>query len=143
MKNIIYLLFFIISISGFAQSSNIANDELFLNYEKEYLKYLSSIDTHALKILDEAEGSFYSKFRDAKAHKSFKKSKDPLKWLNKNISKTHFANSVEAQNVFENLMALKNKLDYEGKASSELLDELVKKYDSALIWKTLKSRLPK
>lgn len=142
MKNIIYLLFLMISANVFAQS-NIVNDELFLKYETEYLKFLKSRSAQDLLSLDNAEGSFYKKFKDAKALKSFKKNKDQAKWLQKNLSKTNFASVNEAQTSYADLISLKNKFEEDGKLSLQLLDELVKKYDPALIWSTLKSRLPK
>ncbi|KAA5533930.1 hypothetical protein [Paenimyroides baculatum] len=142
MKNIIYILFLIVSTNTFAQSE-IVNDELFLKYEKEYLRYLNSRDAQYLQKLDEDEASFYKMFKEPKAVRSFKKNKDPLKWLEKNISKTNFTNAVQAKNNYNDLIVLKNKLNNEGKLAVELLNDLVKKYDAALIWKTLKSRLPK
>lgn len=143
MKNIIYLIFLIVSTSGFAQSSTIVNDELFLKYEKEYLKYLNNRDNQELQKLDKAEGAFYLMFKDQKGIKSFKKNKDQIKWLGKNLSKTNFSSVSEAQTSYADLYSMKQKQIEQGRSSSELLDELVKKYDPALIWKTLKSRLPK
>lgn len=143
MKNIIYLIFLIISTCGFAQSSAIVNDDLFLKYEQEYLKYLNSRDNQELQKLDNAEASFYLMFKDQKGIKSFKKNKDQIKWLGKNLSKTNFSSVSEAQISYTDLYNMKQKQIEQGRASSELLDELVKKYDPALIWETLKSRLQK
>lgn len=143
MKNIIYLIFLIISTCGFAQSSAIVNDDLFLKYEQEYLKYLNSRDNQELQKLDNAEASFYLMFKDQKGIKSFKKNKDQIKWLGKNLSKTNFSSVSEAQISYTDLYNMKQKQIEQGRASSELLDELVKKYDPALIWETLKSRLEK
>lgn len=140
MKNIIYLIFLIISTSGFAQSSTIVNDNLFLKYEQEYLKYLNNRDNQELQKLDKAENSFYSMFKDQKSVKSFKKSKDQIKWLGKNLSKTNFSSVSEAQTTYTDLYNMKQKQIEQGRVYSELLDELVKKYDPALIWETLKSR---
>lgn len=143
MKNIIYLIFLIISTCGFAQSSAIVNDDLFLKYEQEYLKYLNSRDNQELQKLDNAEASFYLMFKDQKGIKSFKKNKDQIKWLGKNLSKTNFSSVSEAQISYTDLYNMKQKQIEQGRASSELLDELVKKYDPALIWENLKSRLQK
>jgi len=142
MKNIIYILFLIVSTNVFAQSE-IVNDELFLKYEKEYLRYVNSRDAQELQKLDKAEGAFYLMFKDQKGLKSFKKNKDQIKWLGKNLSKTNFSSVSEAQTSYSDLFSMKQQQMEKGRASSELLDELVKKYDPALIWKTLKSRLPK
>ena len=142
MKNIIYILFLIVSTNVFAQSE-IVNDELFLKYEKEYLRYINSRDAQELQKLDKAEGAFYLMFKDQKGLKSFKKNKDQIKWLGKNLSKTNFSSVSEAQTAYSDLFSMKQQQIEKGRASSELLDELVKKYDPTLIWKTLKSRLPK
>lgn len=141
MKNIIYLIFLVISTSGFAQTSTIVNDELFLKYEKEYLNYLVETDPKELQILDQAEISFYKMFNDVKDIKKFRKSKDQEKWLQKHITKTKFANVNEAQKTYSDLVVLKEKLHNRGALSLDLLDQLLKKYEPELIWETLKTRI--
>lgn len=140
MKNLLYILLLIVPANLSAQSG-IVNDELYLKYEAEYLKYTNSISAEELKTLDQLDGYFYSKFKDAKALKSFNKHKDPIKWLEKNFTKTNFSNQNEALKAYSTLSASKQSLDVRGQLTSELLKELVKKYDPALIWKTLSARL--
>lgn len=140
MKNIIYLLFLIVSTNVFAQSE-IVNDELYLKYEKEYLKYLVETDSNELQILDQSDISFYRMFNDVKDIKKFRKSKDQEKWLQKNINKTKFANVNEAQKTYSDLVVLKEKLHNRGALSLDLLDQLLKKYEPELIWETLKTRI--
>lgn len=139
IKNIIYLLLLVISNNVYSQSS-IVNDELYLKYEKEYFKYLDSMDTQELQKIDEVEAAFYKMFKDGKALKSFEKNKDQMRWLEKNFSKTKFSNAKEAQENYSDLFSMKQKQIEQGKVFSELLDELVKKYEPSLIWNTLKSR---
>ncbi|WCM41131.1 hypothetical protein MG290_09190 [Flavobacterium sp. CBA20B-1] len=142
MKNIIYIIFLIVSANGFAQSG-IANDQLFLKYEAAYLTYLNNIDSQELKKLDEDESTFYKMFISPKAIKSFKKQKDQSKWLQKNLSKTHYKSVLEAQEAYNNIVTVRNKANDESKMFTELLEELLKKYDSKLIWKTLTERMDK
>lgn len=141
MKSIIYLIFLVISASGFAQSSTIVNDELFLKYEKEYLNYLNNIDSSELQTLDKAEASFYNMFNDVKDIAKFIKNKNQENWLQRNVSKTKYTDVSEAQKAYSDLMVLKQKLHNEGALSRDLLDQLVKKYEPELIWETLKSRI--
>lgn len=139
IKNIIYLLLLVVSNNVYSQSS-IIYDELYLKYEKEYFKYLKSMDIQELQKIDEAEGAFYKMFKDGKALKSFDKNKDQIKWLEKNLSKTKFLTVKDAQTSYFDLFRMKQKQIEQVRVFSELLGELVKKYEPALIWNTLKSR---
>ncbi|UUV22251.1 hypothetical protein [Paenimyroides aestuarii] len=142
MKNIICIIFLIVSANGFAQSG-IANDQLFLKYEAAYLTYLNNTDAQVLKKLDDDESTFYKMFISPKAIKSFKKQKNQSKWLEKNLSKTHYKSVMEAQEAYNGIVTAKNKMNDDSKIFTELLDELLKKYDSKLIWKTLTERMDK
>ena len=142
MKHILYIILLIFSSSVFAQSS-IVTDELYLKYEKAYTNYHNSRDFQEYQKLDKMDGDFYKSFNNAKALNSYRKSKDPLKWLQKNLSKTTFSNIDEAHKLYNDILAIRQKLESEAMVHIELFNQLLKKYDSEIIWNTLKARLPK
>jgi len=122
--------------------SDIVNDKLYLNYEKEYLNYVNTRgEIVELQSLDKMESDFYNNFKDSKSKKKFLKSKDQNKWLENNYSRTLFVNAASAQNLFESITTLRLKNTAAAAGYMQLLEELLKKYDSKLIWETLKSRL--
>jgi len=142
MKNIFYILLLICSTNVFAQSG-IVTDELFLKYEKAYTEYVNSRKATNFQNLDKMESDFYKSFKDIKALKSFQKSKKPAQWLEKNISKLTYSTVAEAVKSYNDISDIKEQNLADAKVHTDLLDQLLKKYDKQIIWDALKSRLPK
>jgi len=140
MKSIIYIIILIFSTGLYAQSA-IETDELFLKYEKEYVN--SSERMNYGRDYENAITSFQSKFSDQKNSKAFAKSKNKERWLERNFSKTAFNSANEALDSYAKINQAKENLDRANNKLGDLHKELSKKYDVALIWETLQSRLKK
>ena len=140
MKSIIYIIILIFSTGLYAQSA-IETDELFLKYEKEYVN--SSERINYGRDYENAITSFQSKFSDQKNSKAFANSKNKERWLERNFSKIAFNSADEALDSYARLNQAKENLDRANNKLGDLHKELSKKYDVALIWETLQSRLKK
>lgn len=141
MKNIFYIVLLVVSAKMYSQQNNdITKDELYLKYENAYLN-INNQGARALGNLDEVSSEFYNKFQNPKVLESFSKSKDKMKWLNKNSNKTLFTNAQEALNSYTNFMNLKESYTKNTIVLTDLLNQLKLKYDGLLIWNTLKSRI--
>lgn len=140
MKNIIFCLLFVFSTSAFCQDTNIKNDELFLQYVTEYVKYTKN-RTSSEK-LEQVLNSFNSKLGgNQKVLKSFEKAEDKNLWLKKNYRKTMFKDLNEAQTIYSKHLEIQFQSDNEVKELMRLNDELLKKYDSLVIWEALKEKI--
>lgn len=140
MKNILSAVLLIFSMNIYSQNISIENDELYQQFEKEYKKIsLNSTPND----LDLRISSFNSKLGDKKNSSKFYKSKDKEQWLTKNVSKTKFISSQEAIADFNKINSLEAEQALIGQEARKLREELIKRYDSKLVWETLKSRLAK
>jgi glucosamine 6-phosphate synthetase-like amidotransferase/phosphosugar isomerase protein len=140
MKNIIFCLLFVFSTSAFCQDANIKNDELFLQYVTEYVNY--SKNRSPSEKLEQALISFNSKLgNNHKTLKSFEKAEDKNLWLKKNYRKTMFKDLNEAQTIYTKYLEIQFQFDNEAKELMRLNNELLKKYDSLVIWQALKEKL--
>ena len=139
MKNIICFILFVATSTVYSQNS-IAEDNLYLQYEAAYIKFSTDVSP-SISNLDKIANEFYSKLTDEKALIAFNKSKDKVKWLNKNIKKTSFLDAQEAIFLYSSMKDLEGYHDEQGKELRRLLSELKKKYNGVIIWETLKSRL--
>ena len=101
IKNIICLALLMISANAFSQSKSIANDELYLKYEKAYVNYTSEV-APILHDLDNITRDFYNRM-EGKTLENFYKSKDKVKWLNRNIKKTTFKDVNEALFLYDSI----------------------------------------
>lgn|SRR5690554_810629 len=139
MKSILYITLFMFSSNLFAQQ-DIASDPLFLEYEKEYMKYTNSFDANELQQLDQMIAEFYSKFNDSKAIRNYQRNKDQRRWLQRNISKTSFENVASAHALYDAILSIQNANEERSREFVQLQNQLLKKYDGTLIWNTLRSR---
>ena len=137
MKNLIYIFLLIASTNLYAQGG-IENDELFLKYEQEYMNMLNA--SHGA-VYEQAATTFYAKFNSDKEKAKFFKTTDKDRWLTKNVSKTKFSSASEAVSAYTTLVNAKTALDNSSKTVEDLRNELIKKYDADLLWKTLKARI--
>ncbi|SEH99334.1 hypothetical protein SAMN02927937_02604 [Paenimyroides aquimaris] len=137
MKKLIYIIILMASLNIYAQNA-IETDELFLKYEQEYLKAVSSEDGRNYEL---ANKNFNSKFNDYKQRNKFQKSKDKERWLSKNFSKTEFSSADEALQTYKDMVELSTLIKDRNNAIQEIRNELLKKYDETLIWETLQARL--
>lgn len=141
IKNIICLALLMISANAFSQSKSIANDELYLKYEKAYVNYTSEV-APILHDLDNITRDFYNRM-EGKTLENFYKSNDKVKWLNRNIKKTTFKDVNEALFLYDSIEQYKSFQDEKSKELNNLLDQLLSKYDRDTIYFTLKDRLLK
>ena len=140
MKNIIFCLLFVFSTSAFCQDSNIKNDKLFLQYVNEYLNY-NNIRSSSEE-LEHALNDFNSKLgNNHKTLKSFEKAENKNLWLKKNYRKTMFKDLNEAQTIYTKYLEIQFQFDNDAKELMRLNNELLKKYDSLVIWQALKEKL--
>lgn len=140
MKNIIFCLLFVFSTNAFCQDTNIKNDELFLQYVTEYVKYTKNRTSSEKQ--EQALISFNSKLgNNHKILKSFEKAEDKNLWLKKNYKKTMFKDLNEAQTIYSKHLEIQFQSDNEAKELMRLNDELLKKYDSLVIWEALKEKI--
>lgn len=136
MKNIIYVVFLLVTINGFAQST-IEQDALFLKYEQEYLKMGTSNHGRNYEL---ANKNFYSNFADHKDRNKFIKNSNKENWLNKNYDKAGFSSANEALNSYNNMVTAKDALDKEVNNVIEIRNNLLKKYDATLVSETIQRR---
>lgn len=137
MKNFIYAIVLIVSSNIYAQTT-IESDALFLKYEQEYLKMATS---NLGRQYEQANRDFYSKFNDHKDTNKFAKSKDKVSWLNKNFKKTGFNSANEAVSSYNNMITIQAGINKASNDVQEIRNELLKKYDTNLIWNTLQTRI--
>ena len=90
---------------------------------------------------EQATASFYSKFTDYKELNKFNKSKDKENWLTKNFKKTGFTSATEAVSSYSNMIAIQAGINKASNDVQEIRNELLKKYDTNLIWDTLQTRI--
>ncbi|WKW45934.1 hypothetical protein P3875_09100 [Myroides sp. JBRI-B21084] len=137
MKNIIYVVFLLVTINGFAQSS-IEQDALYLKYEQAYLQLGSS---NIAQQYEAATSNFYEKFDDYKVSNKFKGANDKERWLSKNASKTKFANETEALAAYKTMVSLNETMQQTNNSIQAIRSELLNKYDSKIVWETLQRRV--
>ena len=140
IKNIICLALLMISANAFSQSKSIANDELYLKYEKAYVNYTSEV-APILHDLDNITRDFYNRMEGKTVNEELNHSK--VKWLNRNIKKTTFKDVNEALFLYDSIEQYKSFQDEKSKELNNLLDQLLSKYDRDTIYFTLKDRLLK
>lgn len=141
MKNILGAVLCIFSMNIYSQTTSIETDPLYLQFEKEYEKV--SINNTLVKDIDMKISDFNYKLGDDKTRVKFYKNKDKERWLTKNISKTSFPSVEQALQDLDKIAKLQDQLAMLGSEAGKLREELLKKYNSDLVWKTLKSRLAK
>lgn len=141
MKNILGAVLCIFSMNIYSQTTSIETDPLYLQFEKEYEKV--SINNTLVKDIDMKISDFNYKLGDDKTRVKFYKNKDKERWLTKNISKTSFSSVEQALQDLDKIAKLQDQLAMLGSEAGKLREELLKKYNSDLVWKTLKSRLAK
>lgn len=141
MKNILGAVLCIFSMNIYSQTTSIETDPLYLQFEKEYEKI--SINNTLVKDIDMKISDFNYKLGDDKTRVKFYKNKDKERWLTKNISKTSFSSVEQALQDLDKIAKLQDQLAMLGSEAGKLREELLKKYNSDLVWKTLKSRLAK
>lgn len=141
MKNIICFILFVATSTMYSQNS-IAEDNLYLQYEAAYIKFVEDVSQSTVN-LDKAINEFYSKLTNEKALIAFNKSKDKVKWLEKNVKKTSFLDAQEAVFLYTSIKELEEYHTEKGKELTRLQNELKTKYSNEIIYKTLKSRLLK
>ena len=114
---------------------------MYLKYEKAYVNYTSEV-APILHDLDNITRDFYNRM-EGKTLENFYKSKDKVKWLNRNIKKTTFKDVNEALFLYDSIEQYKSFQDEKSKELNNLLDQLLSKYDRDTIYFTLKDRLLK
>lgn len=141
MKNILGAVLCIFSMNIYSQTTSIETDPLYLQFEKEYANLSAS--NNLVKDADAKTSDFNSKLGNDKNREKFYKNKDKGRWLTKNISKTSFSSVDEALKDLDKVSKLQNELALSRSEVDRLRGELIKKYNSELIWTTLKTRLSK
>lgn len=139
MRNLICLMLFVVTSTMYSQTS-IVNDSLYLQYEAAYTKHSLNYSP-LIYNLDRISHEFYTKLGNGKSLTAFNKSKNKEKWLQKNVKKTSFLDAQEAVFLYTSMKEIEQYQEEQGKEMKELLRKLKQKYDGALIWDALKSRL--
>lgn len=142
MRNIICFILLVVASTVYGQNKPITSDELFLQYEAAYVAYQTNISP-LLSTLDKATGEFSNKFNNEKATSSFHKSKDKVKWLNKNFNKTSFKSATEAVSLYNIIAELQDSSNEKSKDVLILFEKLKLKYSNVEIHDALKERLLK
>ena len=137
MKKIILILSLVFVTNLYSQS--IETDPLFIEYENEYFNgAVKKLDFDAYEM---DLKKFNASFVDIKAIKNYNKSKDKLRWFEKNIDKTKFVSLSEALNLYNKIQDFNTQHTSASTKINELRIALEKKYDGKEIFYTMKKRL--